>query len=140
MHRQGIGKRYEFMIWARLLKEGFDVYPSLVDDKGIDGIVAFEGTYYEVQVKSARNWRDQRGIDLERLNKNLERIIVILNQTTDQIRYFTAADVLAEDSWAETVKWGALSQIPLSKELLDKYSDHGWDGLFCHMRTPHCVA
>jgi len=48
-NKLAIGKRNEFTIWGYLLGEGFDVFPSLVDDKGIDGIVGHNGRYFEVQ-------------------------------------------------------------------------------------------
>lgn len=47
-NKLAIGKRNEFAIWGYLLGEGFDVFPSLVDDKGIDGVVGYNGRYVVV--------------------------------------------------------------------------------------------
>jgi hypothetical protein len=61
-HLASFGKRQEFGAIAELLRRGYDVYSTLVDDQGIDCIVR-QGprTYFDVQVKarsadaSARN-------------------------------------------------------------------------------------
>jgi len=133
MHKLAIGKRQEFVIWARLLKEEIDVYPTLVDDKGIDGIVAFNGKNYEVQIKSGKNWNNQRGLGVETLSVNPNRIYIIFNYTKDEIRYFTAKQILNEPEWAESTKW-KIPQIKLPKVLLDKYRDHDWDGLVRYLK------
>lgn len=68
--KMSIGKRNEFLVWAKLIEAGFDVYPSLVDDKGIDGIVGANGKYFEIQIKSGANWVNQRGFKKEVLEAN----------------------------------------------------------------------
>jgi hypothetical protein len=51
--RQSFGKRQEFASIAEMLKQGLDVYMTLVDDKGIDCIVRKDTkTYYDVQIKA----------------------------------------------------------------------------------------
>lgn len=60
------GKRQEFVAIAELLRRGYDVYQTLVDDQGIDCIVRSERKrvprYIDIQVKSrsrdtvARDW------------------------------------------------------------------------------------
>ncbi len=50
------GKRQEFIAMAKLLENGFDVYPSLVDDMGIDCVVRInEEVYLDIQIKSRSN-------------------------------------------------------------------------------------
>jgi hypothetical protein len=52
-HSAGFGKRIEFWIIGRMLKEGLDVYIPLVDDNAIDAIVRRkDGTFVEVQIKA----------------------------------------------------------------------------------------
>jgi hypothetical protein len=50
------GKRQEYVAIAELLRRGFDVYQTLVDDKGIDCIVRHENNgelrYLDIQVKA----------------------------------------------------------------------------------------
>ena len=47
------GKRQEFIVIAELLRRGFDVYLTLVDDQGIDCIIRKnEKCYIDVQIKA----------------------------------------------------------------------------------------
>ena len=133
MHKLAIGKRHEFVIWARLLQEGFDVFPALVDDKGIDGIVGFEGKYKEVQIKSGKNWTNQRGLSVEALSRNVERIFLIYDYTKDEVRFFTANEILSEKEWQECIRWD-IPQIKLNKEMLKKYQSHDWEGFANYLR------
>lgn len=55
------GKRQEYVVVAELLKRGFDVYMTLVDDQGIDCIIRKdEHTYIDIQIKArsktAQQW------------------------------------------------------------------------------------
>lgn len=133
MDKLAIGKRNEFLIWARLLKEGFDVYPSLVDDKGVDGIVGCNGKYFEIQIKSGKNWNNQRGIGGESLKQNPDRIFLIFNYEKDEVRYFTAGQILEEPEWEECINFG-MPQIKLPKTLLEKYENHNWAGLVAYLQ------
>jgi len=52
-HSAGFGKRIEYWIIGRMLKEGLDVYVPLVDDNAIDAIVRRpDGSFVEVQIKA----------------------------------------------------------------------------------------
>ena len=47
------GKRMEYYIIGRMLKEGLDCYMPLVDDDGIDVVIRkSDGQYIEVQIKA----------------------------------------------------------------------------------------
>ncbi len=133
MHKLAIGKRNEFMVWAWLLKEGFDVFPSLVDDKGIDGVVGHSGKYFEIQVKSGKNWSNQRGIGIAALSQNPNRIFLILNYTEEEVRYFTAKQILDEAEWQSSIRWD-VPQIQLPQTLLEKYKHHNWGGFVKYLR------
>jgi len=52
-HTAGFGKRIEYWIVGRMLKDGLDVYLPLVDDYGIDGVLRrSDGSFTEFQIKS----------------------------------------------------------------------------------------
>ena len=52
-HSAGFGKRIEYWIVGRMLKEGMDVYLPLVDDHAVDAIVKRpDGTVAEIQIKA----------------------------------------------------------------------------------------
>lgn len=134
-NKLAIGKRNEFAIWGYLLGEGFDVFPSLVDDKGIDGIVGHEGRYFEVQIKSGVNWSNQRGISRAAVSKNPDRIFLIFNTTVDEVRYFTGRQILDEVEWKDSIDWD-ISQVKLPKRMLDKYEAHNWAGFVAYLKLP----
>lgn len=55
------GKRQEYSVIAELLRRGFDVYATLVDDQGIDCIIRLsKKRYLDVQIKArsrdAKHW------------------------------------------------------------------------------------
>ena len=52
-HSAGFGKRMEYWIIGRMLKEGLDVYVPLVDDDAIDAVIRREdGSFITVQIKA----------------------------------------------------------------------------------------
>ena len=52
-HSAGFGKRIEYWIIGRMLKEGFDVYVPLVDDDAIDAVIRrSKGSFITVQIKA----------------------------------------------------------------------------------------
>ena len=52
-NKAGFGRRMEYWIIGRMLKEGLDVYVPLVDDFGIDAIIRKkDNTFIEVQIKA----------------------------------------------------------------------------------------
>ena len=55
-HSAGFGKRIEFYLIGKMLKEGLDCYIPLVDDDGIDVVVRRnDGSFIEVQIKARSN-------------------------------------------------------------------------------------
>lgn len=55
-HSAGFGKRIEYWIIGRMLKEGMDVYVPLVDDHAVDAIVRHkDGTISLIQIKARSN-------------------------------------------------------------------------------------
>lgn len=133
-NKLAIGKRNEFAIWGYLLVEGFDVYPSLVDDKGIDGIVGHEGRYFEVQIKSGENWNNQRGLSRAAASVNPDRIFLIYNTVEDEVRYFTGRQILDEAEWQKYIDC-TISQIRLPKRMLEKYQAHNWAGFVAYLKS-----
>jgi hypothetical protein len=52
-HTSGFGRRIEYWIIGRMLKEGLDVYVPLVDDFGIDAVIRKkDNQFIEVQIKA----------------------------------------------------------------------------------------
>ena len=52
-HSAGFGKRIEYWIIGRMLKEGLDVYIPLVDDDAIDAVIRRpDGSFVTAQIKA----------------------------------------------------------------------------------------
>lgn len=52
-HCAGFGKRIEYWIVGRMLKEGLDVYVPLVDDDAVDAVIRrSDGSFIAVQIKA----------------------------------------------------------------------------------------
>ena len=52
-HTGGFGRRMEYWLIGRMLKEGLDVYVPLVDDFGIDVVIRKSNNeFIEVQIKA----------------------------------------------------------------------------------------
>lgn len=55
-HSAGFGKRIEYWIIGKMLKEGVDVYVPIVDDDAIDAVVKKkDNTFITVQIKARSN-------------------------------------------------------------------------------------
>ena len=59
-HSGSFGKRQEFGAIAELLRRGYDVYVTLVDDQGIDCIVR-QGPrrYFDVQIRAVPTFSEE---------------------------------------------------------------------------------
>jgi hypothetical protein len=52
-HSAGVGKRIEYWVVGRMLKDGLDVYVPLVDDHAVDAIVKRkDGSIAQIQIKA----------------------------------------------------------------------------------------
>ena len=52
-HSAGFGKRMEYWIIGKMLKEELDVYVPLVDDISVDAVIRkHDNTFIEVQIKA----------------------------------------------------------------------------------------
>jgi len=61
------GKRQEYSIISELLKRGFDVYTTLVDDRGIDCVIRLDDRrYLDIQIKArskdVKQWNSFAGM------------------------------------------------------------------------------
>lgn len=81
------GKRQEYAVIAELLKRGFDVYMTLVDDQGIDCVIRLKGgkRYLDIQIKArskdARHWNLFAGMPLKPRSNYFFIFYTEMNQT-----------------------------------------------------------
>lgn len=79
-HTASFGKRQEFIAIAELLRRGFDVYQTLVDDQQIDCVIRKEvsgnPTYLDIQIKARskdanqRSWGEWPSVNLQSPRRN----------------------------------------------------------------------
>ena len=134
MNKLNIGKRNEFKVWARLLAEGIDVYPSIVDDRGVDGIVGYDSKYYEVQIKSGKNWNNPRGISKRICETFPKRIFIIYNYNQNKIIFLTGKHIIEEPEWSKTINWD-IPQLKWNKKLLEKYGNRDFKDLVEYLKN-----
>jgi len=100
------GRRQEFVVMGELLRRGFDVYQTLVDDQGIDCIIRQQkgGTirYLELQIKA-------RSRDCS--PRNAGRFVPIKIPRVDQHYYFIFYSEQADCFWV-------VSSLQMVKEAL----------------------
>ena len=132
-----IGKASECIVFGALLQEGIDVYPSLADDQGIDGVIrSKDGQFYwDLQIKSGSNWNGIRAWTDMATNRNF--ILLLFNSeawemiwlSPDKMRDLFPStggdwgDVFLDKKKVEDLKSKGFMDIPKLKSLIDK----GWD-------------
>ena len=138
------GKRQEYVVVAELLKRGFDVYMTLVDDQGIDCIIRKdENTYIDIQIKarskSAKNWNFFAAMTIEPRDNYF---FIFYLETNNSFWVMPSADVVKHASVMKSgVNTGKHSlAIPKSEntvkaQLFSKYKDESGYELLRTFRT-----
>ena len=111
-----------------LLKRGIDVFPALVDDRGIDGVVRSTKGYLEVQIKSGKSWDTPRGISREICRAHPERVFIIYNYGENLIIVLTGRQILNEREWETTTAY-EWYQLKWPNRLVKKYGSQNLEWL-----------
>ncbi len=133
------GKRQEYVVIAELLKRGFDVYITLVDDQGIDCIIRKdEDTYIDIQIKarskSAQQWNFFAAMTIEP-RKNYYFIFYL--EKNDTFWVLPSTDVIKLGSTNKSGKHAGKHHLTLPKStttdkanrFLKYKGDNGFDTL-----------
>lgn len=126
------GKRHEFIAIAELIKRGFDVYQTLVDDQQIDCVVRIERdgvpSYVDIQIKARSreaqevSWGDYPSVKLLKPRSNF--VFIFYSEPLDKY-WIIPSEVIAEKAYRPPSK----STEPIYKVLLAKPKRRGTDGL-----------
>ena len=91
-HTASFGKRQEFVVIAELLKRGYDIYLTLVDDQQIDCVIRYDNgkkiQYFDVQIKARSsdcipaNAAEFAGINIQSPRKNY--FFIFYSEAMDQ--------------------------------------------------------
>ena len=100
-HSASFGKRQEFVAIAELLRRGFDVYLTLVDDQGIDCIVRLDcdpPTYLDIQIKARSRSAKQPGTfaRLDVPNPRPNYFFIFYSEAADSYWIMSSLDVVAK--------------------------------------------
>ena len=57
LNTQQLGKYAEYYVKMELILNGFEIYTTEVDDRGIDFVIKLDTNYFDIQVKSIRNYK-----------------------------------------------------------------------------------
>ncbi len=117
------GKRQEFIAISELLKRGFDVYQTLVDDQQIDCVVRIENPkktkYFDVQIKARsknakkQSWGDWPSIKIFKPRPTF--IFIFYSEPLDKY-WIIPSDKLAKYSYvAPGQKGKGIFNVNLSK-------------------------
>ena len=72
MNRVKKGRFGEYFVILKLIEQGFDIYPSLVDDRGVDLVVSNpQGAYLEIQIKSVWTEKTPEWFQLQTQNEEI---------------------------------------------------------------------
>lgn len=135
------GKRQEYAVVAELLKRGYDVYMTLVDDQGIDCIVRIDDkTYIDIQIKArsrtAEQWNLFAGMAITPRDNYFFIFYLEKNNT---FWVLPSADVVRQASTNESGKNKGKHSLSLPKcETTDKakkFSIYKGDAGFCLLRS-----
>ena len=124
-----LGRYAEYLVKMELVRNGFDVYSSEVDDRGIDFIIRTnEYTYFDIQVKSVRNLNYIfLSKDKFKLRKNLVVVLVLFNEQEPPLMY-----LIPSLEWKNN-----LNSLLKSKDFEGKSSPPEWGINLSKKTVPH---
>ena len=140
-----LGRYAEYYAKMEFASYGYDVYTSEVDDHGVDFVARnpADGQYYEIQVKSIRNWgyvfvpKDKMKISFTRLvfllrftDGNLPECYVIPSQTWSNPNALFVERDYDKPGQKSAPEWG----INLSKKNLPLLGSYSEEQYFHHTK------
>ena len=109
-HSASFGKRQEFGAISELLRRGYDVYLTLVDDQGIDCIVRQdENKYFDVQIKarsSMCNPRNAGHFPLLEISRPRQNYVFIFYSEQIDTYWVIPSTVMVKPGFCNSIKSG----------------------------------
>ncbi len=122
------GKGYEFIVFGYLIRNGFDLYQTIVDDQGIDGILRYVNpergiaNYFEIQVKGARAFSQIR-VSLSSLPDNV--LLFMYSEKDDIVIWLFGSDI---NNYFQN-KGMNISDIQLKNSIVNELINSGYSSL-----------
>lgn len=125
------GKMAELKVMYKLLRSGIDVYPPLVDDKGIDFIARIETDnrteYFEFQVKSVKGYNLHLGVKEEYFKReNIILVLCYMHENKPDEFFFQTAQQVRDHIAGLGYKWG---DYPFKKKEREKFKHQNLETL-----------
>lgn len=121
------GKRQEYVVIAELLKRGFDVYMTLVDDQGIDCVVRLNSKrYLDIQIKArsreAKQWNFFAALRIDKPRDNY--YFIFYTEKNDTFYIIPSKDVVALGVTNKTGKHAGVIGLNISQAArFEKYKN-----------------
>ncbi len=154
MNKLKKGRFGEYFVILKLIEKEFDVYPSLVDDKGVDMVVRnANGVYIEIQIKSVWSERNAEWFQIQTQNENppIRENFFIICLDKNQNSWIFPSNVFFDSKYttkSKKKKGGFTYDLNLvtkkrgnnktNKELLKNYKNN-WD-LLIHFTLQNQIA
>jgi hypothetical protein len=121
------GKAAELQVVGLLTDASLDCYLTVVDDQGIDVVIRIDRPdsprYFDVQVKSGRNWQAIRG-SISALGKRKNALLILFNSSERELLWLDSA-AISRRFPATGSSWGdVFLNAPLVQELRDEGRDN----------------
>ncbi len=126
-HSAGFGKRMEYWIIGRLLKEGFDVYVPLVDDNAIDAVIRWsDGPFITVQIKARSKSvaKGHAGLFTVKPQKRRKKDywFVFYSERMDMMWIMSSKEFIKKSLKTKSGKWKGLRSIHFNGRKTEKKS------------------
>ncbi len=126
-HSVGFGKRIEYWIIGRMLKEGFDVYVPLVDDDAIDAVIRrSKGSFITVQIKARSKSvvKGNAGLFSVKSHKRRRKDywFVFYSERMDMMWIMSSKEFIDESRQTKSGKWKGLRSIWFNGRKTEKKS------------------
>lgn len=126
-HTAGFGKRIEYWIIGRMLKEGIDVYVPLVDDDAIDAVIRRSaGSFITVQIKARSKSVAKGNAGLFSVKSHKRRRedywFVFYSERMDMMWIMSSEEFIKESRKTKSGKWKGLRSIQFNGRKTEKKS------------------
>ena len=126
-HSAGFGKRMEYWIIGRMLKEGFDVYVPLVDDDAIDAVIRRpNGSFITVQIKARSESVAEGNAAIfsvkSHKRKGKDYWFVFYSERMDMMWIMSSKEFIKESRKTKSGKWKGLRSIWFNGRKTEKKS------------------
>ena len=132
------GKRIEYVVIGELLRRGYDIYQTLVDDQGIDCVLRHEGNntlvYLDIQIKArSKDSSEKHARIFSSLQIDESRparpnyLFIFYSEHLENSYWVVPSSVIEEKASSHSAKKKGKYNLYLSKKYEDYRNEKGFD-------------